>query len=136
MRTELPKKKIERFEDLIAWQKARDLTRAVYETSRQGTFGKDFGLAGQIQRAAVSIMSNVAEGFERGGRAEFHQFLSTAKASCAEVRSLLYVARDVGYIDKPASENLLGLAGEVARIIGGLRASVERQRNQERGNRR
>ena len=136
MRTELPKKKIERFEDLIAWQKARDLTRAVYETSRQGAFSRDFGLAGQIQRAAVSIMSNVAEGFERGGRAEFHQFLSTAKASCGEVRSLLYVACDVGYIDKPTSEKLLGLAGEVARIIGGLRASVEKQRNQERGNRR
>ena len=133
MRTELPKKKIERFEDLIAWQKARDLTRAVYETSRQGTFGKDFGLAGQIQRAAVSIMSNVAEGFERGGRAEFHQFLSTAKASCGEVRSLLYVACDVGYIDKATSGNLLGLAGEVARIIGGLRATVERQRNANRG---
>jgi four helix bundle protein len=127
--------RIERFEDLIAWQKARDLTRAVYETSRQGAFGKDFGLAGQIQRATVSIMSNVAEGFERGGRAEFHQFLSTAKASCAEVRSLLYVARDVGYVDKPTSENLLELAREVARIIGGLRASVERQRNANRGKR-
>lgn len=125
--------KIDRFEDLIAWQKARDLTRTVYQTSRQGAFGKDFGLAGQIQRAAVSIMSNVAEGFERGGRAEFHQFLSTAKASCAEVRSLLYVACDVGYIDKSTSENLFGLAREVARIIGGLRASVERQRNANRG---
>jgi four helix bundle protein len=127
--------KIGRFEELIAWQKARDLTRAVYETSRQGAFGKDFGLAGQIQRAAVSVMSNVAEGFERGGRAEFHQFLSTAKASCAEVRSLLYVACDVGYIDNATSENLLGLAREVARIIGGLRASVERQRNDNRGKR-
>src|SRR3990172_11262445 len=136
MRTELPKKKIERFEDLIAWQKARDLTRAVYETSRRGAFGKDFGLAGQIQRAAVSIMSNLAEGFERGGRAEFHQFLSTAKASCAEVRSLLYVASDVGYIDKPTFESLLGRAGEVARIIGGLRASVDKQRSQERAARR
>ena len=135
MQTELPKK-IERFEDLIAWQKARDLTRAVYETSRQGAFSRDFGLAGQIQRAAVSIMSNVAEGFERGGRAEFHQFLSTAKASCAEVRSLLYVACDVGYVDKPTSENLLELAREVARIIGGLRATVERQRNENRGKRR
>jgi len=128
--------KIQRFEDLIAWQKARDLTRAVYETSRKGAFGKDFGLAGQIQRAAASIMSNLAEGFERGGRAEFHQFLSTAKASCAEVRSLLYVACDVGYVDKPTSENLLELAREVARIIGGLRATVERQRNENRGKRR
>jgi len=75
--------RVERFEDLIAWQKARALTRAIYEVTRQGAFVKDFGLSGQIQRAAVSIMSNIAEGFERGGRGEFHQFLSTAKASCA-----------------------------------------------------
>ena len=79
--------KVERFEDLIAWQKARGLTRAIYEVTRNGDFAKDYGLSGQIQRAAVSIMSNIAEGFERGGRGEFHQFLSTAKASCAEVRS-------------------------------------------------
>src|SRR3972149_7218515 len=128
--------KIQRFEDLIAWQKARDLTRAVYETSRKGAFGKDFGLAGQIQRAAASIMSNLAEGFERGGRGEVHQFLSTAKASCAEVRSLLYVASDVGYIDKPTSQNLSGREGEVARIIGGLRASVDKKRSQQRATRR
>jgi four helix bundle protein len=88
--------KIERFEDLIAWQKARELTRAIYEVTRHGAFAKDYGLSGQIQRAAVSIMSNLAEGFERGGRGQFHQFLSTAKAFCAEVRSQLYVALDVG----------------------------------------
>lgn len=78
---------IERFEDVIAWQKARILTRKIYEITRKGKFAKDFGLAKQIQRAAVSIMANITEGFERGGRSEFHQFLSTAKASCAEVRS-------------------------------------------------
>jgi four helix bundle protein len=63
---------IERFEDLIAWQKARKLTRDIYQITRQGSFAKDCGLSGQIQRAAVSVMSNVAEGFERGSRAEFH----------------------------------------------------------------
>jgi four helix bundle protein len=120
--------KIERFEDLIAWQKSRALTRAIYEVTRQGAFAKDFGLAGQIQRAAVSIMSNVAEGFERGGRGEFHQFLSTAKASCAELRSQLYVALDVGYLDQRKFDELLRQAEEVARIIGGLRASIARQR--------
>ena len=73
--------KIDRFEDLIAWQKARELTKAIYQVTRQGAFAKDFGLSGQIQRAAVSVMSNIAEGFERNRRAEFHQFLSTAKAS-------------------------------------------------------
>ena len=120
--------KIERFEDLIAWQKARALTRAIYEVTRQGAFAKDFGLAGQIQRAAVSIMSNVAEGFERGGRGEFHQFLSTAEASCAELRSQLYVALDVGYLDQRKFDELLRQAEEVARIIDGLRASIARQR--------
>lgn len=91
--------KIRRFEDLIAWQKARQLTPKIYRISRHGEFGKDFRLSGQIQGAAVSIMSNIAEGFEGGGLGEFHQFLSTAKASCAELRSQLYVALDVGYID-------------------------------------
>src|SRR3990170_3191890 len=114
--------KIERFEDLIAWQKARALTRAIYEVTRQGSFAKDFGLSGQIQRAAVSIMSNIAEGFERGGRGEFHQFLCTAKASCAEVRSQLYVAFDIGYLDSDKFSKLLAQAEEVGRIVGGLRA--------------
>ncbi|MEI8183876.1 MAG: four helix bundle protein [Desulfomonile sp.] len=124
--------KIERFEDLIAWQKARELTRAIYEVTRHGAFAKDYGLSGQIQRAAVSIMSNLAEGFERGGRGEFHQFLSTAKASCAEVRSQLYVALDVGYLDTTTFDRFMQQADEVGRIVGGLRASVQRQRRTER----
>lgn len=123
--------KIERFEDLIAWQKARELTRAIYEGTRQGAFAKDYGLSGQIQRAAVSIMSNIAEGFERGGRGEFHQFLSTAKASCAEVRSQLYVALDVGYLNQTTFGRLIQQAEEVARIVGGLRVSVQRQKENE-----
>jgi four helix bundle protein len=126
-------KSIERFEDLIAWQKARVLTRGIYQLTRQGSFAKDFGLSGQIQRAAVSIMSNIAEGFERGGRGEFHQFLSVAKASCAEVRSQLYVAFDVGHLDRARFDDLLAQAEELARIIGGLRASVEKQRNEQQG---
>src|SRR5437879_687155 len=108
--------KLVRFEDLIAWQKARLLTAAVYEITRRGAFAKDFGLLGQIQRAAVSIMSNLAEGFERNRLGEFHQFLSTAKASCAEVRSLLYVALDVRYVDEVSFARLLAQAEEVARI--------------------
>ncbi len=128
--------KIERFEDLFAWQKARRLTREVYRVTKQGEFAKDYGLARQLQRASVSIMSNVAEGFERGGRAEFHQFLSTAKASRAETRSLLYVALDAEYLDEKTFERLLENADEVARIIGGLRAKVERQRDEQRTVRR
>lgn len=93
-------KRIEEFEDLTAWQKARELTREVYRVSRQERFSKDYGLGRQIQRAAVSIMSNIAEGFERGNPREFHQFLSVAKGSCAEVRAKLYVALDAGYLDE------------------------------------
>jgi four helix bundle protein len=77
-------------------------------------------------------MSNIAEGFERGGRGEFHQFLSTAKASCAEVRSHLYVALDVGYLDHIEFSQLLAKAEEVARIVGGLRSSVATQRDERR----
>jgi four helix bundle protein len=120
--------KVERFENLIAWQKAWKLTRAIYEATRQDVFAKDFGLSGQIQRVAVSIMSNVAEGFERGGHGEFHQFLSTAKASCAEVRSQIYVVLDVGYLDKANFDRLIEQAEEIARILGGLRVAVNKQR--------
>ena len=127
--------KIERFEDLVAWQKSRALTRAIYLATRQGPFARDFGLAGQIQRAAVSVMSNIAEGFERGGRPEFYQFLTIAKASAAEVRSQLYVALDVGYLELFTFEDLLLAAEEVARIISGLRSAVGRQREEERGTR-
>ncbi len=124
--------KVERLEDLIAWQKARDLARAIYQITQEGAFARDFGLARQIQRAAVSIMSNIAEGFERSGRREFHQFLSTAKGSCAEVRSQLYVAFDIGYLMKSEFQRLLAQAEEVGRVVGGLRASVEKLRD-ERG---
>jgi four helix bundle protein len=124
--------KVERFEDLIAWQKARNLTKAIYEVTRQQHFSKDFGLSGQIQRAAVSIMSNTAEGFERGKRGEFHQFLSVAKSSCAELRSQLYVAFDVGYLDEKRFKELLVQSEEVGKIVGGLRSAVERQLKSQR----
>jgi len=120
--------KIEKFEELIAWQKARELTSSIYRITRQRGFAKDFGLSGQIQRAAVSTMSNIAEGFERGRPGEFHQFLSIAKGSCGEVRSQLYVALDVDYINQRIFSQLLSKAEEVGRIIGGLRASVQRRR--------
>jgi four helix bundle protein len=129
-------RRAERFEDLIAWQKARKLTELIYQISKQREFGRDLGLAGQLQRATVSIMSNVAEGFERYGAGEFHQFLSIAKGSCAETRSLLYVALDAQYIDAPTFKVVLAQAEEVGRVIGGLRASVERQRTEERRTRR
>jgi four helix bundle protein len=120
--------KIERFEDLIAWQKARALAKAIYIETQQGRFSRDFGLSSQIQRAAVSVMSNIAEGFERSRLGEFHQFLSTTKSSCAEVRSHLYLALEIGYLQQDQFDDMLSRAEEVARIIGGLRASVEKRR--------
>jgi len=120
--------KIQKFEDLIAWQKARELTREIYQVTNDGAFCKDFGLRDQIRRAAVSITSNLVEGFERGGRAEFHQFVVIAKASCAEVRSQLYTALDVGYFSVDVFDRLNQMAEEVSRIIGGLRASLQRQK--------
>jgi len=95
------------FEDLEVWKSARALTNKVYAVTDDGAFAKDFGLRDQIRRAAVSVMSNVAEGFERGGNQEFTQFLSIAKGSCGEVRSQLYVAMDRAYIDKKDCEQLI-----------------------------
>ena len=123
--------KVERFEDLIAWQKARKLSAEIYRVSAQGDFSKDFGLKDQIRRAVVSVMSNIAEGFDRGSRGEFHQFLVVAKASCAEVRSQLYVALDVGYIDQETFDIVNSSTSELSRIIGGLRAAVQKQRDQK-----
>ena len=123
-------KRIERFEDLVAWQKARMLAQTVYTMTRERTFAKDFGLSSQVQRAAVSIMANIAEGFERNRSGEFHQFLSVAKGSCAEVRSHLYAAHDAGYLDKDHFTEVLAQAEEVGRIIGGLRVSVAGQKKQ------
>lgn len=121
-------KKIEKFEDFIAWQKARSLTREIYKTTNLSKFSRDFGLKDQIRRSAVSIMSNIAEGFERGRASEFHQFLSIAKGSCAELRSQLYVAVDADYISESQFQELMFTATEVGLVIGGLRASVERRK--------
>jgi four helix bundle protein len=120
-----------RFEDLVAWQRARELTMQIYRATSDGPFARDFGLKDQIQRAATSIMSNIAEGFERYRPAEFHQFLSVAKGSCGEVRSQLYVAVDVGYIAAASFDELARLANETGRLIAGLRAAIERRRDSD-----
>ena len=123
---------VNRFEDLIAWQKARLLARDIYVTTQTGRFAKDFGLSGQIQRAASSVMFSIAEGFDRGSRAEFHQFLSIAKGSCAEVRAQLYLALDVGYLTDEEFSKLQASAEEVARLVAGLRTAVQKQRDEQR----
>jgi four helix bundle protein len=108
------------FEELQAWQKARELTRNVYLVSDQGSFSRDFGLRDQIRRACVSIMSNIAEGFDRGGTVEFVQFLAIAKGSAGEVKSQLYIAMDQNYMSKETFTHLFSLATETGRLIGGL----------------
>ena len=119
---------IERFEDLIAWQKSRTLVREIYKATRNSSSCCDPRLIWQLQSAAVSTMANVAEGYERATPGAFHHFLGVAKASCAEVRSHLYVALDTGSLDKKEAERLLQSAEEVGRIIGGLRIAVAKRR--------
>jgi four helix bundle protein len=129
------KEKISRFEDLIAWQKARALAGAIYKTAAKPPFDRDYSMKNQICSAALSVSSNIAEGFERDRLKEFHQFLSVAKASCAEVRSDLYVAFDIGYINEQQLATLLSQSREVGRVVGGLRSSIEAQllRTQDSG---
>ena len=110
----------QRFEDIGAWQKARELSNEVYRASKQGLFQKDFGLRDQIQRASTSVMSNIAEGFERDGAREFVQFLSIAKGSADEVKAQLYIALDQEYIDKKTFDRLYLLSAEVGKMLGGL----------------
>jgi len=117
---------------MLSWQKAREVTRHVYTLSQQGGFAKDFELRNQMRSASVSIMSNIAEGFERGGDKKFIQFLATAKGSCGEVRSQLYVALDQSYVT-PAEFNALYTGTvEVGRLISGFMGYL--QKSELRGN--
>ncbi len=112
--------KIDRFEDLEAWKLARELTRLVYQVTAAGEFSRDFGLRDQIRRASVSILSNIAEGFERAGDKEFLQFLAMAKGSCGEVRAQLYVAFDERYITSEQFKAISNKALDISRLISGL----------------
>lgn len=112
--------RIERFEDIEGWKKGRELRRCVYECSRRGDFAKDFSLKDQIRRAAQSVTSNIAEGFERGGNREFIQFLSDAKGSCGEVRDQLNTALDERYVSEAEFKRLYDLSIETSRLISGF----------------
>ncbi len=108
------------FEQIDAWQKSRELTKEIYRVTRERGFARDFGLRDQIRRASVSIMSNIAEGFERSGTGEFAQFLSTAKGSAGEVRAQLYVALDQEYLPGEVFDTLSANAAQISRMISGL----------------
>lgn len=110
----------ERFEDIRAWQLSRELTNAVYDFAEERRINHDYRFRSQITSAAVSAMSNIAEGFERGGNPEFIQFLWIAKGSVGEVRSLLYVAMDRQYITRDMFDSLYAQTMEIGRIIMGL----------------
>lgn len=109
--------KIEKFEDMIAWQKAKKLTVEIYKCFNGC---RDYGFKDQIQRASVSIMNNIAEGFERLGDKELKKFLFIAKGSCAEVRSMLYLAFDLNYLNKEKTRQYYDLSLEISRMISGL----------------
>ena len=111
---------IKNFEELIAWQKSRELAGYVYELTRQDQFSRDFGLRDQIQRAASSVMHNIAEGFESGSDPEFVRFLKMARRSAGEVQSQLYLALDVDYITEDERQRAYILAKDVKRLINGM----------------
>jgi four helix bundle protein len=118
---------IERFEDLICWQKARELAKEVYQAFREC---KDYGYKDQIQRAAVSVISNIAEGFERGTRSEFVNYLYIAKGSAGEVRAQLYVALDVGYLNIETFKRLNGLVLDCSRLLQSFADKVKSSERQ------
>jgi four helix bundle protein len=109
--------KIEKIEDIIVWQKAKSLTINIYKASNHGSFAKDFGLRDQIRRAAVSIPSNIAEGFGRGGNKEFLQFLSIAKGSLFELKTQLIIANEIGYLDDEIFKKISNEIDEVGKML-------------------
>jgi four helix bundle protein len=111
---------IKRFEDIEAWVKARALTRGIYKATAQDSFRKDFGLRDQLQRASVSVMANIAEGFDGGSNREFIKFLSYALRSTTEVQSHLYVALDQQYISQETFMHLYNSSVEVKNLLSGF----------------
>lgn len=109
--------KIDKFEDIIAWQKAKELTLIIYTIFRNN---RDFSFRDQIQKAAVSIMNNIAEGFERNGNKELKKFLYISKGSCAEVRSMIILALELEYISKENYLKIYNLSIEISRMLSGF----------------
>jgi len=117
---------ISRFEDIQAWQEARQLVKIIYQLTNSGPFSKDFGLRDQIQRASVSAMTNIAEGFDCESKAEFARFLGIARRSAVEVQSLLYAAFDVEYIDETQLKQYYEQARKTKALIGGFKRSLSK----------
>lgn len=113
-----------RFEDILAWQKAREITKTIYRETLRGDFAKDFELRGQIRRASISIMANIAEGFGRKSDKEFANFLNIAHASAYEVQSHLYIAVDLDYIADDAFAVIYDELGQICRMLFALRQTL------------
>ncbi len=111
---------IKKFEEIESWQMAKELVKKIYAISVHTSLRRDYGLKDQIQRASVSIMSNIAEGFERGNPKEFRYFLRIARGSCGEVKSQLYVLKDLGYIEEQLFEECYNLAVKIGKSINGF----------------
>ena len=116
---------IKKFEDIIAWQEARKLVASIYKLTSTGALAKDYGMRDQIQRAAVSAMTNIAEGFDCESKVEFARFLGFARRSAVEVQSLLYAAFDVGYINEQTFNAEYQQAEKTKALIGGLKHSLK-----------
>lgn len=119
-------KKIESFEDLLVWQKGMKLVRQVYIITRDGKLSKDFSLRDQLRGAALSISSNIAEGFERASRKEYLNFLNIAKGSAGEVRSLLRVAMEIGYLEESQYYELQEMILELSRYLSNQMKSLKK----------
>ena len=118
---------IKRFEDLHAWQKARELTNLVYRMTKQSGFARDYQLRNQICDAAGSSMHNIAEGFDAGSPGEFIRFLKIARRSCSEVQSELYLALDQKYITQDELTKAYSLATATKRLVNGLIAHLRKK---------
>ena len=119
--------KFERFEEMPVWQNARSMTKTIYSLTSKGQFNKDYGLRDQMQRAAVSVMSNIAEGYERHTKKEFAAFLYHAKGSIGELRSQLYVSLDLGYIGEKEFEEAYAASVSIAKQLSGLISFLQKQ---------
>jgi len=113
-----------KFEDILAWQKARDSTKRIYQETAMAEFSKDYDLRGQIRRASISIMANIAEGFGRNSDKEFANFLNIAHGSASEVQSHLYIAFDLSYVDRETFDGLYGAMDEICRMLYALRRKL------------
>jgi four helix bundle protein len=116
---------VEKFEDMLSWKKARLLNKDIYLESNRSEFQKDYALKHQIRKSSISIMSNIAEGFERKSNKEFKYFLNVAKGSASELRSQLYIANDLGYIENKKLDGYISMATEISRLISGFIESLD-----------